>query len=480
MLVHVYNTLTRRVEPIEKPEDRELTIYSCGPTVYNYVHLGNLRAYVFLDFFKKYLTYRGYKINHVMNITDVDDKTIKGSIQKGESLQTYTDTYTKFFLEDLDALGIERPTVMPRASKHVQTMVQLIKTLLDNGHAYRSGDSIYFDISKSKNYGDLALLDRVQLKQNADQRLISKDEYEKTEVNDFVLWKGWKEEDGDVYWDTEIGKGRPGWHIECSAMSMEYLGHTIDIHMGGVDLIFPHHTNEIAQSEAVTGEPFVKIWLHNEHLLVGGKKMSKSLNNFYTLREVTAKGYHPLALRLALLKTHYQHVLDFEFTRLDEASTIINKMVWFMLDLSLAQGTKIVPNISDIISESKESMTKAMDNNLNVSGLFESLSDFTMRIQKEIKNITAEQAKEILGHILEVDSFIGVFQKAFKLHERKATEVLAQPDTSALIEDRQRARMEEDYGRSDQLRDALAQKGLMIKDMSDMTYMVYYLNFMKD
>ena len=318
-MLKLFNTLTRKIKVFKPIKKNKVGMYSCGPTVYNFAHIGNLRAYVFADILKRYLKYGGFKVKHVMNITDIDDKTIRDSQKKGQTLREFTEFYTKAFIEDINSLNIEMPDILPKATKHIPEMASLIKKMLKNGSAYKSKGSIYFNISKFKKYGELAQLEKRNLKQNASKRLNISDEYEKEEVNDFVLWKAWQKKDRDIFWETEIGKGRPGWHIECSAMSMKYLGESFDIHTGGADLVFPHHTNEIAQSEAATGKKFVNYWTHNEHLLVKGKKMSKSLGNFYTLRDIQEKGYNPLLLRLILLKTHYRKILDFSFDDFEKA-----------------------------------------------------------------------------------------------------------------------------------------------------------------
>src|SRR3989339_892084 len=270
-------------------------MYSCGPTVYDFAHIGNFRAYIVADILKRYLKFKGFKIKHVMNITDVDDKTIKGSIEQKISLNQYTEKYTKAFFEDLRTLNIEPADIFPRATEHIKEMVSMIQKLIMNGLAYKGEDnSWYYDISKFRDYGKLSKLKLGELKEGA---RVKQDSYEKEQAQDFALWKAYDKDDGDVFWETDLGKGRPGWHIECSAMNMKYLGEEFDIHTGGVDLIFPHHENEIAQSIGSTGKKFVHFWIHNEHLLVNGRKMSKSLGNFYTLRDLLSKNYNPRAIR---------------------------------------------------------------------------------------------------------------------------------------------------------------------------------------
>ena len=281
-MLKVFNTLTRKKEEFKPIKKGKVGFYSCGPTVYNYAHIGNLRTYIFNDILKRSLMFLGMKVNHVMNVTDVDDKTIRGSVSAGESLKDFTRKYEKIFFDDLKELNIVKPDHVLRATESIDDMVRLIKELLEKGIAYKTSDGIYFSIKKSKGYGKLALLDKVKDRKER----VKADEYDKDNAQDFALWKFWSEEDGDVFWETEIGKGRPGWHIECSAMSMKILGEQLDIHTGAIDLIFPHHTNEIAQSEAVTGKQFVKYWLHGAFLTMKEGKMSKSIGNILTLKNL--------------------------------------------------------------------------------------------------------------------------------------------------------------------------------------------------
>ena len=278
MALRFTNTMTRGKDEFIPLDDNHVRLYTCGPTVYDYAHIGNFRTYMFEDLLRRYLKYKGYRVTHVMNITDIDDKTIKGSLREKISLDDYTRRYKDAFFEDLDSLRIERADVYPEATTHIEEMVTLVKALIDRGIAYEVDGNYYFSIAKFPEYGKLSHIDLSGLKAGA---RVASDEYEKESVSDFALWKAWDENDGDVFWENELGKGRPGWHLECSAMSMKYLGESFDIHCGGVDNMFPHHENEIAQAEAATGKPFVKYWLHSEHLIVEGRKMSKSFNNFF-------------------------------------------------------------------------------------------------------------------------------------------------------------------------------------------------------
>src|SRR3989344_141340 len=306
MVLKLYNTLTRKKEAFMPLVDGEVRIYSCGPTVYDYAHIGNFRAYVCWDILKRYLKFKGLGVVQVMNITDVDDKTIKGATAKKIPLNQFTAEYTAAFFEDLAKLNIEPANIFPKATEHIKEMIDLIEKLKAGKHTYERDGSVYYRISTFKNYGKLS---KVKIEDTKDNARVDNDEYDKESAKDFVLWKGKKEDEPS--WDSPFGPGRPGWHIECSAMAMKYLGPHIDIHAGGIDLIFPHHENEIAQSEAATGEPFVSTWMHNEYLFVEGKKMSKSLGNFYTLRDVLRDGHKPMAIRYLLLSAHYRTPLNF-------------------------------------------------------------------------------------------------------------------------------------------------------------------------
>jgi len=338
MALQFFNTLTRRKEdfvPLD-PEGKKVGLYTCGPTVYNYAHIGNLRAFTFEDLLRRYLEYKGFQVKHVMNITDVEDKIIRTVRESGKSLREVTDFYTQEFFRDLDTLNIQRPHVVPRATETIADMIKLIETLVASKHAYVAEDRcVYFSIKSFKDYGKLAHLDLENLQSGA---RVAQDEYDKEHAADFALWKAWDEDDGTVKWPSPWGDGRPGWHIECSVMSMKHLGETFDIHCGGEDLIFPHHEDEIAQSEAATGKPFVRYWLHNAHLLVDGKKMSKSLGNFYTLRDLLAKGWTGREVRYALISAHYREQLNFTFDGLQAARSALQRIDEFLLKLQELAG----------------------------------------------------------------------------------------------------------------------------------------------
>ena len=305
-MIQFTNTENRRKEEFKELNEGQVTMYTCGPTVYNFAHIGNFRAILTYDLCKRWLVSRGYKVKHVMNITDVDDKTIRDSRKEGTALRDFTERYAKCFFEDCRELRVMPPDVTPRATDHIKEMLELVQILMDKGIAYQGEDgSVYFSIEKYEPYGKLSHLKERELKVGA---RVQSDEYDKESVSDFALWKAWVPQDGDVKWDSTWGPGRPGWHLECSVMARKYLGDTIDLHMGGEDLIFPHHENEIAQSEAATGKTFVRYWVHNGYLMVEGRKMSKSAGNFYTLRDIFKKGYTGREVRLLLLSTYYRQI----------------------------------------------------------------------------------------------------------------------------------------------------------------------------
>ena len=447
-----YNTLTKKKEKFVPIEENTVKLYTCGPTVYDFAHIGNFRAYVFEDLLHRYLEFRGYKVIRVMNITDVDDKTIAGAKREGIPLRDYTDRYIEAFMEDMETLRLKIPDYLPRATDHIPEMVELIKKLLEKGYAYRKNGSIYFSISKFPEYGKLSGLDLKQIKPGA---RVETDEYTKEDVRDFVLWKEAKE--GEVYWETEIGKGRPGWHIECSAMSMKYLGETFDIHTGGVDNIFPHHENEIAQSEAATGKKFVNYWLHCAHLLVNNEKMSKSKGNFYTLRDLLDKGYDPVGIRYLLLTTHYRDPLNFTENSLKQAENTVKNYNEFYRKLNFIKTPYENEELNKKIEEAKKSFIENLDDDLNISpaiaSIFELIKEVNIAITK--REIGVENVKKIKGFIKEVDNVLGIL----KVEEEQLPE-----EYMKLIEEREKARKEKNYKKADEIREFLKNKGIILED----------------
>jgi len=446
-MLRLYNTLTRNKEEFKPINPPHVGLYTCGPTVYNYPHIGNYRAYLFSDSLKRYLKYSGYEIKHVMNLTDVDDKTIRDSQKAGKSLKEFTEFYSKEFFKDLESLNIEPADVYPKATDHITEMIKIIENLLDKGIAYKGTDSsIYFNITKFNEYGKLAHLDKEKLLEGASGRII-KDEYEKENAQDFALWKAYDEKDGDVFWQAPFGKGRPGWHIECSAMSMKYLGETFDIHTGGVDLVFPHHENEIAQSEGSTGHPFVKYWMHNEWLLVDGKKMSKSLHNFFTLKDFEAKNISPIAYKYLSLQTHYRKSLNFTWESLQAAENGLNNLYGQYLELI---GKNLPKGSIDAKYQSR--FKEAMDDDL---GTPEALG-IAWEIIKD-QNIPDENK---VASLLDFDKVLGL-----GLDKLKKVEI---PEAVLkLVREREEVRKNKDFKKSDDLRDQIATLGFSVKDTSE-------------
>ncbi|MFH1770505.1 MAG: cysteine--tRNA ligase [archaeon] len=454
MAIKVYNTLTRKKEVFKPINKGKVNMYSCGPTVYNYAHIGNLRSFIFADILKKYLKFKGLKVKHVMNITDVDDKTIRDSREEGKTLKEFTEFYTKEFFKDFKTLNIEKPDIIPKATETIPSMVKLVKSLLNKKIAYKGKDgSVYYDISKFKNYGKLAHVKITELKVG---ERVKQDEYDKASATDFALWKAHDKEDGDVFWKTDIGKGRPGWHIECSAMSMDNLGETFDIHTGGVDLIFPHHENEIAQSEAATGKKFVKYWIHGEHLVVDGKKMSKSLGNFYTLRDILDKGYDPRAIRYELMATHYKQKLNFTLKGLEGSKISVERLQEFVNKLDSVDG-KENKDVEKLIETAKKNFEKSMDDNLNISEALASIFDFTKEINKLIasEKMNKKNASSVKKFMQSIDSVLGVLS-----FEKQGVP----KDIMNLVKKREEARNKKDWAASDKIRDELKEKGFYVDD----------------
>ncbi|MCS6951813.1 MAG: cysteine--tRNA ligase [Bryobacterales bacterium] len=459
MPLRFYNTLTQRVEEFVPLEPNVVRMYTCGPTVWNYVHIGNLRTFTFQDILRRWLRLRGYRLEHVMNITDVDDRIIQEAAAAGKSIGEYTEVFTQAFLEDAATLRLERPERLVRATDHIADMVALIRRLSEKSFTYRSDGSIYFRIAKFPDYGKLSHTDFSGIRPGA---RVDTDKYDKADARDFVLWKARKE--GEPYWDTELGPGRPGWHIECSAMAMKYLGETLDIHAGGVDLTFPHHENEIAQSEAATGKPFVRYWLHSEHLIVEGQTMSKSLGNFYTLRDLLERGYAPEAVRYLLASVPYRKPLNFTFDALHAAATAIERLRNFRLRLEserFAEGT--AERILERTQEAEQKFAASLDDDLNtaeaLAAVFEYVREMNSAMDaREFRAGNAAPALELLGR------FDAVFDVL-----RPSVPAAALPDEEIerLIAERTRARQARDYARADRIRAELFEKGIVLEDTKD-------------
>jgi cysteinyl-tRNA synthetase len=433
MDIYLHNTLTGKKEKFEPIEKGKVGIYSCGPTVYDFAHIGNFRTFIFGDILRRMFEYNSYVVNQVMNITDVDDKTIKKSQQEKISLSAVTKKYEDLFFKDLQTLNILPATKTPRATESIADMIELIEKLLQKEVAYQTSDGIYFDISKSENYGELAHLD----KQIINKERVTGDEYDKENARDFALWKLYSEEDGEVYFDAPFGKGRPGWHIECSAMSMKNIGPNIDIHIGGVDLIFPHHTNEIAQSEAATGERFVNYWVHGEFITVDGKKMSKSLGNIFTIKDILEKKIDPLAFRYLVLSAHYDTLLNFTWEALSGSQKSLEKLVFEFDNLPDGEAdTETLKKFRGFINDDLD-MPKAL------ALLHESFGG------KKSKK-TIEEMDKVFG--------LSLVSLSKKIKSDIPEEVLE------MKKERDSARAQKNFQKSDELREEIEREGYIIED----------------
>lgn len=454
---YFFNTLTRKKERFVPIKEGKVGMYTCGPTVYDYGHIGNFRAFLFDDLLRRWLEYNGYKVTQVMNITNVDDKTIKAARKLGVPLKDITRKYIDAFFEHLRMLNVEKAEHYPRATDHIPEMVALIRVLMDKGYGYRSEDgSIYFNVSKFRDYGKLSKIRVGELKAGARVRV---DEYAKEEASDFVLWKAWDKDDGDVYWDTEIGRGRPGWHIECSAMSMKYMGQTFDIHCGGVDNMFPHHENEIAQSEAATGKKFVDYWMHNEHLLVEGRKMSKRWGNYYTVQDLISEECDARAIRYVLIATHYRQQVNFTFDGLNAAKNAVDRLRNFLDRLDTVQGTDAGTELERLMETVKERFEDAMGDDLNISIALAAIFDFVREVNNLIDRnmVTAEEGKTVTALMMRFDRVLGV------LGETHAAVKLPE-EAQQLIRMREEARKKKEWKRADEIRQQLKEMGIIVED----------------
>lgn len=441
----LFNTLSGKIEELKPIQGGKVGVYTCGPTVYDVAHIGNLRKYIADDLLYRTLVASGYEVNRVMNITDVDDKTIRRSLGKKADFDHLVKDYEEKFFADTDKLNIKKPTKITRATEYIEKMVAFIEDLLQKGFAYKANDgSVYFSIAKFKDYGKLSKLENRQIQVGA---RVSQDEYDKENPSDFALWKAWDEADGEIYWETSLGKGRPGWHIECSTMAMDTLGESIDIHTGGVDNIFPHHENEIAQSEAKTGKKFVNIWVHNEHLLVDGKKMSKSLGNFYILSDIEKKGFSPLDFRYFVIGAHYRSKINFTWSGLESAKNSRERMKRIVATLP-SEGGKVD-------------------------------QDYEKRFNDFVSNdIDVPQALAVAWELLRDDKIepsnklatILKFDKVFGLGLGETIKIEIPVEISALAETRKEAREKKDFTASDDIRAKIEVNGWIVEDLADNNY----------
>jgi cysteinyl-tRNA synthetase len=459
MALRFHNTLTQKIEDFSPLQDNIVRMYTCGPTVWNYAHIGNLRTFTFQDILRRWLRYRGYQLDHVMNLTDVDDRIIQQAVAAGKSLSEFTEVYARAFMEDAAAMRLERAEHVVRATDHIDDMVALIQRLTAGGHTYTSDGSTYFRIATFPSYGKLSHIDSKGI---LDGARVDTDKYDKENARDFVLWKARKE--GEPFWDTALGPGRPGWHIECSAMSMRYLGETLDIHAGGVDLTFPHHENEIAQSEAATGKPFVRFWLHSEHLMVDGQTMSKTLGNFYTLRDLLERGWRPEAVRYLLASVPHRKQLNFTMDGLKAAATAIERLRNYKLRLDTGRfpdgaNDALVQRTAEALKRFEESLDDDLNTAEALGVVFEYVRDTNTAMDGgDFKSGNAPAALDLLAR------FDGVFDVLRPSAEGGA---LSDADIDALIAERNQSRKARNFARADQIRADLLAQGVVLEDTKD-------------
>jgi len=457
-MIQFFNTLSGRLEDFRPLEKGIVKFYTCGPTVYDYAHIGNFRAYMFEDLLKRFLLFMGYNVKHVMNITDVEDKIIRAATEMGISLQQYTKVYTEAFFQDLERLNILPADVYPRATEHIPEMVKMVRALMEKGYAYQKDGNYYFDLSRFPDYGRLSKIDMGARKAGV---RIDSDEYEKESVHDFALWKAMKP--GEFFWDTELGPGRPGWHLECSVMSSKYLGETFDIHCGGVDNIFPHHENEIAQSEAYSGKQFVKYWFHCQHLVRDGKKMSKSKGNTISVQDLTTQqGVAPMALRMLLLSTHYRKMLNFTSDALHQAESSLQRIRDFLFELgtqSFSEGG--LSGVETLIREAESGFVSGLSDDLNISTALSAVFGMIKKANILLSRgeVSHKGAMRLRSAIQSWDSVLGV------LSDRGQQTLPA--DLQQRIDQREQARVSKDFALADRIRDELLAQGIILEDTKE-------------
>ena len=459
MALRFYNTLTQQTEDFQPLDGNTVRMYTCGPTVYNYVHIGNLRTFTFQDILRRTLKARGYTLDHVMNITDIEDKIIRDSQKAGLSIFDFTAKYAAAFLEDIATLRLERPERVVKATDHITEMVNAVEALGSKGFTYVSDGSVYYRIANFPGYGKLSHNDFSGIRAGA---RVDVDEYDKADARDFVLWKAAKE--GEPSWNCALGAGRPGWHIECSVMAMKYLGETLDIHTGGVDLTFPHHENEIAQSEGLTGKQFVRYWLHAEHLSVNGEKMSKSLGNFYTLRDLLEMGYSPEAIRYALASVPYRKKLNFTFDGVKAAATAIDRLRNFKLRLDAAKlGDGANAKMTERALAATAAFDAGLDEDLNTAEALAATFEYIRDV-----NTALDGGEFLAGNAAEAQAFLVRFDAIFDVLKPSAAQGgLAEDQIEALIAERQAAKKSKNFGRADEIRKSLAEQGIVLEDTKD-------------
>jgi cysteinyl-tRNA synthetase len=456
MALRLYNTLSQQVEEFAPARDNTVRMYTCGPTVYDFAHIGNFRTFTFIDILRKCLRANGFRLDHVMNITDVDDRIIGNAAAQRKSLAEYTAVYTQAFLEDCAALRLERPERLVPATEHIDDMAAAIARLASTNHTYTADGSVYFRISAFPGYGKLSHNDFTG---NIDGARVDVDKYEKSDARDFALWKAPKE--GETFWETAIGPGRPGWHIECSVMAIKYLGETLDIHAGGIDLIFPHHENEIAQSESLTGKPFARFWLHAEFLMVEGQKMSKSLGNYFTLRDIVGRGYHPEVIRYLLASVPYRKSLNFTFDGLKSAATAIDRLRNFKLRLETDHypeglNQQLEARAAAAVQSFRDSLNDDLNTAEALAAVFEYVRDANTAMDAgEFRASNVAAALDVLTHF---DSIFDVLRPTAQAGQ------LTDAQVDALIEERSAAKKARNFARADQIRQELLDQGIILED----------------
>ncbi|HEY2940959.1 MAG TPA: cysteine--tRNA ligase [Vicinamibacteria bacterium] len=453
--MNLYNTLTGRVEALAPAQPPELRMYVCGPTVYGRAHIGNFRSFVATDLLRRVLRYKGWRVKEVMNVTDVDDKIIHLASKAGEDLPTFTTGHIRSFEEDRAALRLETPEFRPRATDHIPDMIDLVQRLIARGHTYATDGSVYFKISTFPRYGRLSRLDVTGIKSGA---RVDTDKYDKENARDFVLWKAKADEPGWAQWDAPFGRGRPGWHLECSAMSMRYLGETFDLHCGGVDLIFPHHENEIAQSECATGQPFVSHWMHVAHLLVDNETMSKSKGNFYTIPDLVERGHRPDAVRYVLSAAHYRKPLNFTWDALHQAATSIDKVHGFVRRLDeVERDGPAPPPVEEAVGKAREAFDRALDEDLNTPEALAAVHELVNDGNRLLADggLTREGAQALRAQIESMDSVFAVLMPG---EDRLSAE------EQALFDARQEARRKREFQKADEHRKKLEEMGVILED----------------
>jgi len=459
MSLRFHNTLTQELEPFAPLADNTVRMYTCGPTVYDYAHIGNFRSFVFVDLLRRWLRASGHKLDHVMNITDVDDKIIQNAVALHQSVEEYTAKYTQAFREDCQVLRLETPERLVKATEHIPDMVQAIEKLAETGHTYSSDGSVYFRISTFPGYGKLSHADFTGIRSGA---RVDVDKYDKDNARDFALWKTPKE--GEPFWPTAIGPGRPGWHIECSVMAIKYLGATLDIHAGGIDLVFPHHENEIAQSEALTGKQFARFWLHSEFLMVEGQKMSKSLGNFYTLRDVLERGYAPEAIRYLLASVPYRKQLNFTFKELSSASTAIERLRNFKLRV---EGDKFPEGSNERMAARTEAAVQkfvdAMNDDLNTAEALAAIFEYVREANSAMNasEFGAGNRAAALDLLARFDAVFDVIGPTVQ------SGMMFDSEVESMIAERKQAKAARNFARADQIREQLVEQGIILEDTKD-------------